>query len=218
MARCGELSPGPRAGGRGGAGRVALACSRTRPVPTAQRCAQRQEFSSGCVWGVYGEGGVGAVRVLHPSPCTRGRAAGRAGKRVQERGSSGLGATLLHPARPPCSGARFSRGSLCGPAGDGPWPRVPPLRSQEPCPGQQASWAELLRGAVGQSLTRGLRSPEGNLQEKALPSRNFLSFFFSFFLFFSPSIFASLHRGGGNPGFRNVLLGFAFELAAPRRA
>lgn len=70
----------------------------------------------------------------------------------------------------------FLSGSLCSRAAEGPWPRVRPLGTLEPCPGEQTSRAELLRGAVGQSLTRGLRSPERNLQEKALLSRNFFSF------------------------------------------
>lgn len=85
---------------------------------------------------------------------------------------------------PPSAVSRLRRlflsGSLCSRAAEGPWPRVRPLGTLEPCPGEQTSPAELLLGAVGQSLTRGLRSPERNLQEKALLSRIFFSYFFSF--------------------------------------
>lgn len=124
--------------------------------------------------------------------------------------------------RSPCShdcSSRGGGGSVCSAAAARPCLRVPPLWGRRRLAlGQPGSWVELLGGGVEPCLTRGLRSPERNLQEKkkkAIPSRNYY-----FFFFFSP-IFASLHRkkkiiiilGSGN-----VLLGFALELAAPRRA
>lgn len=57
------------------------------------------------------------------------------------------------------------------------------LARRSPAPGSGRAWAQLPRGAVGQRLTRGLRSPERNLQEKALP---FPEFFFLLSQFFPP--------------------------------
>jgi hypothetical protein len=153
------------------------------------------------------QGAAGAGRVLHPSPCIRRSGASR----VRERVSCGRGGMLLYPALSLLPRLALP-GVLCCSAASGPCLRVPPLGTREPCPGEQTSWAELQRGAVGQSLTRGLRSPERNLQEKALLSRNFF-----FFPFFSP--FSHFCKPPSkNPVSGNVPLGFALELAAPRRA
>lgn len=153
-------------------------------MPEGQACPHSSAMrpAAGILRACVGvQGAFRAVRVLHPSPCTRRQV----GSHVQERVRGGRPAMMLHPV---LSLLRrlFLSGSLCSRAAEGPWPRVRPLGTLEPCPGEQTSRAELLRGAVGQSLTRGLRSPERNLQENALLSRNF----FFFFLF----SFTILHR------------------------